>query len=121
VIWTGDLNVAIEDYDVYDGETNSKREQTAGFTPYERKNFRDLLTKLNMKDSYRQLYPDARQEAFTFFTTRGKAMKENNAGWRLDYFVVSADLMPKISDVTIQKDVTCSDHVPLILTIGGLL
>jgi len=76
IIWTGDLNVAIENYDVYDGETNKNREKTAGFTPYERKNFRTLLNELKLIDSYRKFYPQARKEAFTFWTARGGSMKK---------------------------------------------
>jgi len=122
VIWTGDLNVAVEDYDVYDGETNAKRVMTAGFTTYERDNFRNLLKTLDMKDSYRQLYPNARSEAYTFFTMRGKKnLKNENLGWRLDYFVMSSSLMPNVKDVVIRREVNISDHVPLILTVEGLI
>eukprot|EP00483_Globobulimina_turgida_P000773 UN00773 len=67
VIWTGDLNVAILDFDVYDGETNKKRCKTPGFTPYERENFRNLCAELNLVDSYRHLYAKERVNHFTFF------------------------------------------------------
>jgi len=115
IIWTGDLNVAIENYDVYDGETNKNREKTAGFTPYERSNFRDLLNTLQLVDSYRVLYPNVRREAFTFFSVRGGGKKNGN-GWRLDYFIVSKPIVPLINDIQIRRDTECSDHVPLVLT-----
>eukprot|EP01084_Bolivina_argentea_P078651 142734_1 len=89
VIWTGDLNVAILDFDVYDGETNKNRKKSPGFTPYERENFRNILDELDLVDSYRHLYPKERDNHFTFFTKRSRAtdMKKANKGWRLDYFV----------------------------------
>ncbi|ETO23385.1 exodeoxyribonuclease III [Reticulomyxa filosa] len=91
VIWTGDLNVAIGDCDVYDGDTNPLRPTCAGFTPQERSNFAFLLDRqkrhtsdhfisfayaftqqLNMKDSYRQLHPNTRREAYTFVSAKQK-------------------------------------------------
>ena len=117
IIWTGDLNVAILDFDVYDGETNKKRCKSPGFTPYERENFRNLCDELSLIDSYRHLYPDEREKHYTFFSARarGHNMKKENKGWRLDYFMVSKNLINIIDDVQIRKDKSCSDHVPLIL------
>eukprot|EP00484_Ammonia_sp_Unknown_P022942 CAMPEP_0197035000 /NCGR_PEP_ID=MMETSP1384-20130603/12907_1 /TAXON_ID=29189 /ORGANISM="Ammonia sp." /LENGTH=360 /DNA_ID=CAMNT_0042464987 /DNA_START=135 /DNA_END=1217 /DNA_ORIENTATION=- len=117
IIWTGDLNVAILDFDVYDGETNKKREKTAGFTPYERENFRKLTDELTLVDSYRHFYPNEREKHYTFFTARarGTNMKKENKGWRLDYFMVSKSLINIVDDVQIRKEKACSDHVPLIL------
>ena len=116
VIWTGDLNVAILDFDVYDGETNKSRKRTAGFTPYERENFRTLTEELGLVDSYRHFYPKEREKHYTFFSTRGKGMKENNKGWRLDYFMVSKTLVNILEDVEVKKEKAYSDHVPLVLT-----
>lgn len=116
VIWTGDLNVAILDFDVYDGETNKAREKTAGFTKYERDNFRKLSKELDLVDSYRHFYPKEREKHFTFFSARGKGMKDRNLGWRLDYFMVSKQLVNILEDVEVQKEKAYSDHVPLVLT-----
>ena len=118
IIWTGDLNVAILDFDVYDGETNKIRRKSPGFTPYEREKFRNLVKELDLIDSYRHFHPKDRESHFTFFTkrSRGSDMKKENKGWRLDYFVVSKSLINIIEDVQVRKDEDCSDHVPLILT-----
>ena len=118
VIWTGDLNVAILDFDVYDGETNKNRCKTAGFTPYERENFRNMLDEINLIDSYRHFYPSEKKNHFTFFTARSFRgnMKDQNKGWRLDYFIVSKQIINIIDDIQIRRDKSCSDHVPLVLT-----
>ena len=109
--------VAILDFDVYDGETNKKRDKTPGFTPYERENFRNLCDELSLIDSYRHFYPNERSKHYTFFSARarGHNMKQENKGWRLDYFMVSKNLINIIDDVEIRKSKSCSDHVPLIL------
>eukprot|EP00485_Elphidium_margaritaceum_P000235 CAMPEP_0202695830 /NCGR_PEP_ID=MMETSP1385-20130828/9305_1 /ASSEMBLY_ACC=CAM_ASM_000861 /TAXON_ID=933848 /ORGANISM="Elphidium margaritaceum" /LENGTH=369 /DNA_ID=CAMNT_0049351907 /DNA_START=135 /DNA_END=1244 /DNA_ORIENTATION=+ len=114
VIWTGDLNVAVLDFDVYDGETNKQRAKSAGFTPYERDNFRKLRDELGLVDAYRHFYPNEREQHYTFFTAR-QNLKKQNRGWRLDYFMVSKTLINIVDDVQIRRDKECSDHVPLIL------
>lgn len=77
-----------------------------------------MLTDLSLIDSWREKYPDSRKDGFTFFTarSRGKDMKKEGLGWRLDYFVVSKQIMPLIQDIKIKKEIGCSDHVPLVLT-----
>ena len=115
VIWTGDLNCAYHDYDVYDGETNTQRKKTPGFTPYERAHFGQILES-GMIDAYRQLYPDARKEAYTFFSIRGK-MKPSLRGWRLDYYLLSPNLKERVIDVENIQSCDLSDHTPLILTL----
>jgi len=116
VIWTGDLNVAILDFDVYDGETNKARKKTPGFTPYERDNFRKLSEELDLVDSYRHFHPAEREKHYTFFSQRGRAMKDQNKGWRLDYFMVSRQIVNILEDVEVRREKAYSDHVPLVLT-----
>merc|ERR1711908_170269 len=114
VIWTGDLNVAILDFDVYDGETNKQRKKTAGFTPYERENFRNICGSVDLVDVFREFYPDEKN-IFTFFSYRGKDLKGKNNGWRLDYFMATQDLVPLVNKVEIHRDRALSDHVPTVL------
>jgi exodeoxyribonuclease III len=115
VIWTGDLNVAYLDYDVYDGDTNGQRCKSAGFTPEERAAFHAVLLS-GMVDVYRAFYPLTREDAVTFWSYRF-SMRSKNKGWRLDYFVVNEDLIPFISEIVNQKEVDMSDHVPLKLVL----
>jgi len=118
VIWTGDLNVAIQDFDVYDGETNKRRCKSPGFTPYERKNFGEMCSDIPLVDVYRDYYP-TKKNTFTFFSYRGN-MRPTNRGWRLDYFCVSKELMPSINSIEIRKEAKLSDHLPLVLSMKDL-
>jgi len=117
VIWCGDLNVAINSDDVYDGEINKKRCQSAGFTPGERKRF-SLLLDEGLVDAYGKISSTAelRQNGqhYTFWTMRGNN-KPANKGWRLDYFVVSPEVIPSLLSVEIRREENFSDHAPLVL------
>jgi len=118
-IWTGDLNVAIQDFDVFDGETNKKRSQGAGFTPYERTNFGEMVRDLQLHDVYREFYPEERSTHYTFWSFRSRA-RPVNKGWRLDYFVVTKDVLDAVKTIEIRKqfegtELALSDHVPLIM------
>eukprot|EP01083_Nonionella_stella_P032243 88273_1 len=105
IIWTGDLNVAFLDFDVYDGETNKNRKKSPGFTPYERENFKNIKNECGLIDTFRHFYPKEREKHFTFFSnrSRGTDMKKENRGWRLDYFMVSKNIINIIDDVQIRK------------------
>lgn len=111
VILCGDLNVAHNEIDLKNPSTNRRN---AGFTDEERQAFTQLL-ELGFTDAFRHLYPE-REEAYTWWSYRFKA-RERNAGWRIDYFVLSDRLVPHVRDVVIRDDVYGSDHCPVELTI----
>lgn len=107
VIMTGDLNVAHEEIDLKNPKTNKKN---AGFTQEERDKFTELLN-AGFVDSFRYLNPEL-AGAYTWWSYRFKA-REKDAGWRIDYFVVSERWKEKIKDAVIYKTVMGSDHCPI--------
>lgn len=107
VILCGDLNVAHNEIDLRNPGPNRGN---AGFTDEERGKFTDLLN-AGFTDTFRHLYPDA-EEQYTWWSYRMKA-RERNAGWRIDYFVVSSDLDDRIGDSVIYADTEGSDHCPV--------
>ena len=109
VIFCGDLNVAVEEIDLKNPKTNRKN---AGFTDEERKKMRTILSN-GFIDTFRYLYPD-QTGIYSWWSYRFNARK-NNAGWRIDYFVVSECLKDRISDAKILTDVMGSDHCPIEL------
>lgn len=109
VILCGDLNVAHQEIDIKNAASNRKN---AGFTDEERGKMTALLQS-GFADSFRQLYPD-RKDAYTWWSYFGKA-RENNTGWRLDYFIVSDRLMDRVEDVVIHDQIMGSDHCPVEL------
>ncbi|MDR1797707.1 MAG: exodeoxyribonuclease III [Clostridiales Family XIII bacterium] len=111
VVLCGDLNVAHEEIDLKNPGPNRGH---AGFSDEEREAFSALLG-AGFADAFRRLYPD-REGAYTWWSYRFGA-RANNAGWRIDYFVVSERLMPAVADVTILSEVTGSDHCPVLLDI----
>ena len=111
VIMTGDLNVAHEEIDLKNPKTNKKN---AGFTQEERDKFTELLN-AGFVDSFRYLNPEL-AGAYTWWSYRFKA-REKDAGWRIDYFVVSECWKEKIQDAVIYKTVMGSDHCPIGLEI----
>lgn len=111
VILCGDLNVAHREIDLKNPKTN---EGHAGYSLQEREKFQELL-KAGFTDSFRYLYPD-KTGAYTWWSYRFNARK-NNAGWRIDYFLVEDALKDKIIDVIIHDQVFGSDHCPLELDI----
>ncbi len=111
VILCGDLNVAAEEIDLKNPGPNRGN---AGFSDQERESFRKLLG-LGFVDSYRYLYPEV-TGAYTWWSYRFNARK-NNAGWRIDYFLVSERIKKSISQVSLCADVMGSDHCPVILEI----
>ena len=108
VILTGDLNVAHEEIDIKNPKSNI---HSAGFTIEEREKFTDLLSS-GFTDTFRKMYPDTVK--YSWWSYRFKA-RENNAGWRIDYFVVSDRLMDKVIDSKIHNEIYGSDHCPIEL------
>ena len=111
VIYCGDLNVAHQEIDLKNPKTNTK---SAGFTLEEREKFSQLLT-AGFTDSYRYLYPET-TGVYSWWSYRFKA-REKNAGWRIDYFVVTNSLAKQIIDAKIHMQVLGSDHCPVELEI----
>lgn len=109
VILCGDLNVAHKNIDIKNWKTNQKN---AGFTPEEREKFSTLLA-AGFTDTFRYFYPDA-EGIYSWWNYRFNARK-NNAGWRIDYFVVSDDLNERLLDAKIHTDIIGSDHCPVEL------
>ena len=111
VILCGDLNVAHEEIDLKNPKTNRKN---AGFTDEERTKMTELLA-AGFTDSFRHLHPDA-TDIYSWWSYRFKA-RQNNAGWRIDYFIVSDRLKDKIQKAEILTDIMGSDHCPVLLEI----
>ena len=107
VVVCGDLNVAHQEIDLKNPKSNRGN---AGFTDEERQKFTELLES-GFADSFRMLYPD-RADAYTWWSYMFKA-RERNTGWRIDYFLVSARLVPSVKDAFIRPDVMGSDHCPV--------
>ncbi|OUN21132.1 exodeoxyribonuclease III [Flavonifractor sp. An82] len=112
VVLCGDLNVAHEEIDLKNPKSNRGN---AGFSDQEREKMTALLGS-GFADSFRVLYPD-KTGAYTWWSYRFNARK-NNAGWRIDYFIVSERLMPRVKDQIIHADVTGSDHCPVELDLA---
>ena len=109
VVLCGDLNVAHEEIDLKNPKSNRGN---AGFSDQERGKMTALLSS-GFADSFRSLYPD-KEGAYTWWSYRFNARK-NNAGWRIDYFILSHRLLPRVEDQVIRSDVTGSDHCPVEL------
>ena len=109
VIVCGDLNVAAQPIDLKNPDSNHKN---AGFTDEERAKFQQFLDH-GFVDSFRSLYPD-KTGAYTWWSYMFKA-RERNAGWRIDYFLVSQNGKERIRDVIIHNEVMGSDHCPVEL------
>ena len=112
VIFCGDLNVAHQEIDLKNPKTNRKN---AGFTDEERAKMTTVLSS-GFADTWRSLNPDV-EGVYSWWSYRFNARK-NNAGWRIDYFIVSDRLMDKIKDARIHTDIMGSDHCPVELDIS---
>ena len=110
VIVCGDLNVAHEEIDIKNPKANR---HNAGFTDEERQKMTTLLGS-GFTDTFRWKHPD--QETYSWWSYRFHA-REKNAGWRIDYFLTSNDLRPRIIDAKIHTDILGSDHCPVELTL----
>lgn len=110
VIYTGDLNVAHEEIDIKNPASNHKN---AGFSDEEREAFTKLLSE-GFCDTFRTLYPD--EVKYSWWSYRFSARKRN-AGWRIDYFVVSQRIVDRVKDAMIYTAQEGSDHCPVGLDI----
>ena len=111
VIVCGDMNVAHQEIDLKNPKTNVNN---AGFTPQERGAMNKLLDS-GFVDTFRYLYPDATGR-YSWWSYMFNA-RANNAGWRIDYFLVSDRIKDKITDARIDDAVLGSDHCPVVLEI----
>ena len=108
VIVCGDLNVAHEEIDIKNPKTNRRN---AGFTDEEREKMTILIND-GFIDTFRTLHPD--QVTYSWWSYRFHA-REKNAGWRIDYFLTSDRLRPRITDAKIHTEIMGSDHCPIEL------
>ena len=107
VIVCGDFNVAHTEIDIKNAKANIGN---AGFTYEERDKFTELLNN-GFIDTFRYLNPD-KTDAYSWWSYMGHA-RENNVGWRLDYFVVSKDIIENVDNSTIYREIYGSDHCPI--------
>lgn len=108
LIICGDFNTAHQEIDLKNHKQNQK---TSGFLPEERAWVQKYLDH-GFVDAFRSLYPD--KEQYTWWSYRANA-RSRNVGWRLDYFLVSEKLLPRVKDVVIHDQVEGSDHCPVSL------
>jgi exodeoxyribonuclease-3 len=109
VIYCGDLNVAHQEIDIKNPKSNRRN---AGFTDEERGKMTALLGS-GFADTFRRLHPDA-EGRYSWWSYRFNARK-NNAGWRIDYFIVSERLMERVTGADILHEIMGSDHCPVVL------
>lgn len=112
VIICGDLNVAHEEIDLKNPKANTKN---AGFSPQEREKFTTLLNH-GFIDTFRTLFPDL-EGAYSWWSYRFQS-RTRNAGWRIDYFVMSQTLKPLLQQATIESQIMGSDHCPVTLELN---
>ena len=112
VVFCGDLNVAHQEIDLKNPKTNRRN---AGFTDEERAKFSTLLEN-GFIDTFRFFYPD-QTDIYSWWSYRFRA-REKNAGWRIDYFVVSERLKECLQDAKIHTDILGSDHCPVELVLN---
>lgn len=113
IIVTGDFNVAHTANDLANPKSNYNK--TSGFTQVEIDGLDHMLNTLNLVDSFRKLHPTT-FDKYTFWSMRGGA-RSRNVGWRIDYFLVSESLWPKVKASEIHDQVLGSDHCPISLEI----
>ena len=109
VIYCGDLNVAHQEIDLKNPKTNRKN---AGFTDEERAKMTTVLSS-GFVDTFRYFYPDA-EGVYSWWSYRFRA-REKNAGWRIDYFIVSERLKDRLENAAIHTEIFGSDHCPVEL------
>lgn len=112
VVVCGDMNVAHEEIDIKNPTTNRRN---AGFTDEEREKFTRLLES-GFIDTFRHLNPTL-AGAYSWWSYRFHA-RERNAGWRIDYFLISNSLLPRLADAKIHSEITGSDHCPVELDLN---
>ncbi len=113
VIFCGDLNVAHKEIDLKNPKTNRKN---AGFSDEERACFQNLLD-AGFIDTFRYFYPDA-AGMYSWWSYRFSA-RAKNAGWRIDYFLVSEALKDRLESAAIRSEIMGSDHCPVELSLRG--
>ncbi len=111
VIFCGDLNVAHKEIDLKNPKTNRKN---AGFTDEERAKFTELIND-GFIDTFRYFYPEM-EGIYSWWSYRFKA-REKNAGWRIDYFMVSSSLKDRLESAKIHTEIYGSDHCPVELVL----
>lgn len=111
LVVVGDMNVAPEEIDLANPKTNRKN---PGFTDEERADFKKYL-EAGVVDVFRERHPNEKG-LYTWWSQRGAA-RAKNVGWRIDIFLVSEGLVPKVTDAAIHPDVKGSDHCPISLTL----
>jgi exodeoxyribonuclease III len=111
VIIGGDLNVAHKEIDLKNPKSNTK---TAGFTNEEREAFTKFLN-LGYIDTFREFVKEGGH--YTWWSMRSNDAREKNIGWRLDYFVISAEFCPRLISSEILKEMDAADHCPLRLVV----
>ena len=112
VVLCGDLNVAHTEIDLKNPKTNR---QNAGFSDEERAKMTELLS-AGFTDTYRHFYPD-QTGVYSWWSYRFQA-RQKNAGWRIDYFIVSDRLQPNLTAAAIHTDIYGSDHCPVSLELA---
>ena len=115
VIVSGDFNVAHQEIDLKNPKTNH---QSAGFTDQERELFTELLQS-GFSDSWRQLNPDT-ESVYTWWTQIARNAKANNAGWRIDYYLVSDLINKQIKNAGVIDTGERADHAPIFLEMDNL-
>lgn len=114
LIIAGDMNVAYLPDDIYDGPTNQKRKSMAGYTINERYNFKTLLNLQNLFDVWIEKNAGMKKNKYTFW---GRNTHDKKNGWRLDYFLVTKNILGCIQSMINLYNVEISDHSPIILDI----
>lgn len=112
IIICGDINTAHQEIDLKNHKSN---QNTTGFLPEERAWITTYL-EYGFVDAFRSLYPQ--KEQFSWWSFMGQA-RQKNVGWRLDYFMVSEALMPRVKDVVIHDEIMGSDHCPVTIFLEG--
>jgi exodeoxyribonuclease-3 len=115
VIVTGDFNISHKEIDIANPKGNKN---TSGFLPEERA-WMDEFVASDWVDSFRHLHPKT-SGAYTWWSKLNPSIRERNIGWRLDYFFISPELIPKLKRAEILADVTGSDHCPVLLELSSL-
>lgn len=113
LIVCGDMNVAHNDIDISNPE--KKKNKMAGFYDTERNDFTNLLNKVKLVDIFRNLYPLERKS--TYWSNFLKALRSNHNGWRIDYFLISDNMLSIVKDYKILMNTYGSDHCPLLIEI----
>ena len=111
VVYCGDLNVAHQEMDLKNPKTNR---MNPGFTDQEREKMTALLAS-GFADTFRTLHPE--EVTYSWWSYRFHA-REKNVGWRIDYFIVSQRLLPRVTGAAIRTEVYGSDHCPVVLEIS---